>query len=89
MENSKGITDKEYIEKWVSMLKVFNTIIKDNPPVEKVKKSLEDLIQSASITPLLTGAQKDGIVSRCQNYMNGTYGVNKIKSNYIKENDKP
>jgi hypothetical protein len=76
------IKDAEYIAEWRSMLNVFNTIIEKKPNPEKVKNDLAALCESAKNTIFLTGAQKDGIVARCRNYSNGTYGVNKIKDAY-------
>jgi len=82
-EQKKRITDTEIIAEWRSMLNVFAETIKGNPPVEDVKEDLEQLMEEAKNTFLLTGAQKDAIVARCRNYINGTYGVNKTKTEYI------
>lgn len=83
MEGTKVITDEMRITKWRAMLGTFEKIIKGFPSVQSVKEDLEALSESAKNTNLLTGAQKDAIVARCRNYINGTYGVNKTKTEYI------
>ena len=70
------VKDEQYIATWVNMLGIFKEIIKDNPPVSKVKDELLELSEAAKTTFLLTPAQKSGIVERCANYINGTYGKN-------------
>lgn len=70
------IKDEQYIAKWVSMLSLFKETIKDKPPVSEVKEDLLELAEEAKTTFLLTPNQKSGIVERCTNYINGTYGKN-------------
>jgi hypothetical protein len=82
------ITDEQYNSTWRAMLKVFHGIIAGTPPVEKVKKSLLDLCQSAENTNLLTGNQKAGINGRCQSYINGTYGLDPMKKEYMDSKSK-
>lgn len=77
------ITDKMRNDKWDSMLKVFSAIIKGNPNPEKVKDKLTTLSDSAVNTNLLTPRQREGIVGRCRNYINGKYGVDAIKDAYL------
>lgn len=74
------ISDEQYIAKWVAMLNIFQTIIKDEPPIESVKEKLLKLSDAASNTTLLTSAQKRGITERVDNYLNGTYGKGLAKT---------
>lgn len=75
-EQEKKVTDDQYIAEWQSMLRIFKGIIKESPKPESVKTELEELIEEAKLTLYLTPAQRNGIVERCQNYLNGTYGRN-------------
>lgn len=68
------IKDEQYIAKWVSMLNIFKGLVKDNPPISNIQDELEELIEEAKLTVYLTPNQKSGIVERCANYINGTYG---------------
>lgn len=72
--------------KFKLMLREFEAIIDKWPPVEKVKQQLLDLAESTTLTNVLTARQSDAIHGRCTNYINGTYGSNKIKEGYIKTN---
>lgn len=76
-------SDADIIAEWRSMLGAFETIIEKKPQPEKVKDNLMSLSEAATLSARLTGAQKDGIVARCRNYMNGSYGLNSIKSGYM------
>lgn len=84
--NDTIVTDAKINEKWQSMIKVFKAITDSNPPVEKVREKLVALKESATNTALLTPRQREGITDRCNNYLNGTYGVNSIKEEYMKNN---
>lgn len=75
-ETTPKIKDAQFIAEWRSMLNMFAETVKNNPPVEKVRKDLEELMEAAKLTIYLTGAQKDAIVARCRNYINGSYGKN-------------
>lgn len=85
-EQKKRITDADILAEWRSMLNTFAETIKGNPPVEDVKEDLEELMDMAKNTFLLTGPQKDAICARCRNYINGVYGVNKVKTDYLNKN---
>lgn len=76
MEQETRVTEKECTEQWVSMLNIFKDLTKDNPSAKAVKDELLELIEEAKNTILLTPAQKCGIIERCKNYMNETYGRN-------------
>ena len=81
-------SDAEIIAEWRSMLSAFETIIEKKPSPEKAKDSLMSLSEAATLSARLTGHQKDGIVTRCRNYMNGSYGVNKTKTDYMNNQPK-
>lgn len=68
------ITDDMYIAKWRGMLKIFHDLIEDTPPVSKIKDELLELSEEAKNTFHLTPNQKRGIMERCSNYIDGTYG---------------
>ena len=82
------IKDAQYLAEWRSMLDTFAGMIDKNPPVEKVKDDLLELMEAAKNTFYLTGAQKDAICARCRNYINGVYGKNKQKDDYIESQSK-
>lgn len=70
------VTDEQYITEWRSMLSMFKGIIKEISKPEIVKAELEELIKEAKLTNYLTPAQRNGIIERCNNYINGIYGKN-------------
>lgn len=80
------ITDEMRTNEWRTMLKAFDALTEKKPPVEKVKEDLLGLKEAAMNSARLTGAQKDGIVARCNNYINGTFGTGAIKEEYMKNN---
>lgn len=79
------IKDAERNAKFSSMLNVFATIIDGNPAPDKVRGKLESLKESCKNAGILTFRQSDAIISRCDNYLNGTYGVDKIKEAFFKQ----
>ena len=70
------IKDEQYIAKWVAMLSMFKELTEKKPPVSEIKEQLLELAEESKTTFHLTPAQKSGIVERCANYINGTYGKN-------------
>ena len=54
------------------LLDKFHFLTKNSPESSSIKKQLNELIQEATTT-LITGHQRDAIISRCHNYLNGTY----------------
>ena len=90
MENNEKksvvIKDEERNAKFSSMLKVFNSIIDGNPSTDKVRDKLNSLKESCANAGILTYRQSDAIIARCDNYLNGTYGVDKVKDAFLKQN---
>jgi len=84
MDTEKKIKDSERNAKFDSMLKIFAEIIDGNPPIDKVKDELVELKEACQSTGLLTLRQSDAIIGRCNNYLNGTYGVDKVKDIFFK-----
>lgn len=80
------IKDVEYIAEWRSMLNIFSETVEGNPPVSEVKEDLLAIMEAAKNTFYLTGAQRDAICARCRNYINGVYGLNKVKDDYLNKN---
>lgn len=75
-EQKEHVTDEMCITEWRTMLNSFKEIIKDRPPINKVKGELEELMDLAKTSGRLTARQSEGIYERCQNYLNGSYGKN-------------
>ena len=67
------------------MLSKFHRIIEKAPPVKDVKDSLEKLNELAKISPHLNLRQKDAVMERCKNYINGEYGMSKKKQIFMDE----
>ena len=82
-ETTPAIKDVDILAEWRSMLDTFAGIIDKNPPVEKVKDDLLELKEAAKASNLLTGLQVSAICTRCDNYINGVYGKNKTKDEYM------
>lgn len=78
----KMVDDTECIAEWRRLLKAFKIIIEGSPNPESVKKELEDLKEAAKISLHLTFHQKDAIIARCDNYMNGEYGNTKANIDF-------
>lgn len=76
MEQTKrNLTDEEVNEKFRTMLRAFNSLIKDQPAASKVKEELQKM-QSEAMKSNLTSRQISAIYERCANYLNGSYGQN-------------
>lgn len=83
MADKKTVTDEEQGVIFKAMLRTFEEIIDKAPVISKVKQPLLDLAERAGKAPL-TARQADAIYGRCMNYINGTYGVDRIKEEYAK-----
>jgi hypothetical protein len=81
--NNQKPTDTEINAKWTSMLKMFHKIIDGNPAPEKVKEKLMELQDIAKNAAILTVRQVEGIYMRCQNYMDGNWGTNSKRADYM------
>lgn len=64
------------------MLKAFNNMVADMPPVSKIKNDLLELRATAIISHELNVRQRDAITARVDNYINGEYGNNLKKAEY-------
>jgi hypothetical protein len=64
------------------MLRAFNGIVEKKPSAEKVKGELLELKEQASISNELNIRQKEAIMDRVDNYLNGNYGNTKVDSNF-------
>lgn len=64
------------------LLRGFDEIITDYPPIPKVEKSLTDLIEGATLDNDLSFWQKDAVIARCKNYLKGEYGDQVKKDDY-------
>jgi hypothetical protein len=63
------------------MLMDFKEMIENDPPAEKIAEKLFKLKEDAKINPELNLRQREAIISRCDNYLNGTYGKTKTEEN--------
>lgn len=68
------------------MLSKFNRIIENDPPASKVENDLIKLSEFAKNSIHLNLRQKDAVMARCSNYINGTYGRTKSKENLNYQN---
>lgn len=87
-EQEVNVIDSKNISEWKGMLGEFESLTSKNPEPEKVKPELLKLKEKAQTSTSLTYRQIDGIISRCDNYLNGTYGKDPIKEAYIKSQNK-
>jgi len=78
------VTDEDRNRKFKTMLRAFESIIHDKPAPETVKQDLLDLSETCRETGILNARQVDAIHCRCMNYIDGSYGKNSIKSEYMK-----
>lgn len=72
------ITDAEYNSNWDAMLKMFHQLVNQ----KAIKDEYEALKGLAKNTIALTPRQREGIIERCNNVINGEYGHTK-KSSHI------
>lgn len=70
------------------LLAAFNKLIDDQPPVAKVKDELLEIKASALASVELNSRQIDAVVARCNNYINGEYGVSEKKKQFMAEQKK-
>lgn len=59
----------------------FNKLVENNSPRQKVEKQLMELKEKAENMSALSFRQKEAIIVRCTNYLNGTYGNTKTSQN--------
>lgn len=60
----------------------FNTLVEDAPPVNKIKKQLDELRAIASSRGEFSARQLEAILARISNYEAGTYGKSKTEEHY-------
>jgi hypothetical protein len=63
--------------KWQELLAQFKGAIHNSPPPADVIDCFRDIKKEAVNSGLLTARQIEGIVARCDNYLNGEYGNSK------------
>lgn len=76
MSEKEEVKDEQCIATWRAMLNLFHNLIEGNPKSGSIKTDLEELKEEAKNNAFLTGAQRAGIIDRCENYLNGSYGRN-------------
>ena len=64
------------------MLMDFHEMIADAPAMSKIEDKLLGLRKDAEINPELNLRQKEAIIARIDNYINGTYGNTKRPEHY-------
>lgn len=60
---------------WDDMLSEFKKITDGNSEKSKIQKQLQELQQSAKTSSRLNARQRDGIISRCNNYLSGNWKI--------------
>lgn len=63
------------------LLRGFHKLVEDMPPVDKVQPELLKLKQAATNSAELTVRQREAVIDRCNNYINGDYGKTKTAEN--------
>lgn len=64
-------------DEFTILLRAFNKLVENNPKPDNIKTELQDLKDSAESSYELNSRQKDAIIARVKNYINGTYGKTK------------
>lgn len=75
-------------DEFTLLLRAFNSLINNYPPLESVKNELLEIKKQAEQSVELNARQKDGIIARIDNYFNGTYGKTKEGIKFNSESDK-
>lgn len=57
-----------------ALLSQFNELVSSTPSVASIKSELAQIRDDAAINPELNLRQKEAIIARVDNYINGTYG---------------
>lgn len=76
----KKLDDQQCCDNWDTFLKVFKKIEQERP--KDYVAQLEKLKTKAQNTVQLTVRQREGIIDRCTNVINGTYGNSKKPEHY-------
>ena len=64
------------------MLVEFNEMVQEMPPIKIIEEPLLTLRAQAETSNELNSRQKDAIIVRVDNYLNGTYGKSKEFFNF-------
>jgi len=72
-KSKKEQITKDYIHPFDVLLRKFNKLIDNAPSVNSVKKELNEISELAKQNHILNFWQKDAILKRCDNYINGSY----------------
>lgn len=64
-------------DEFTLLLRTFNRLVDGNPTPKSISQELEDLKASAETSVELNARQKEAIINRCDNYINGIYGNTK------------
>ena len=79
-------TDQEINAEWTALITEFNSAFEKCPKDINV---LSAIIAKAKLSRKLTNRQTEGIIERCNNLINGTYGVISIhKKAYLEQQTK-
>lgn len=60
------------------LLKEFNDLVDSSPSVKSIESQLKSISEAANLSHELNSNQKNAIIARVDNYLNGKYGK-KIK----------
>lgn len=70
------------------LLAAFNKLIDDQPPVAKVKAELLEIRAAALASSELNARQVSAVIERCDNYINGQYGMSEKKKQFMVDQKK-
>lgn len=69
--STKTLIDNDH---FTLLLRKFNTLVENMPPVANIAPNLADIRQEAIDSNEMNARQKEAITARCDNYTAGTYG---------------
>lgn len=68
--NTENLTPDQF----TLLLRKFNKLVENMPPLDKIKTKLLEIKQEAINNHELNGRQREAITARCDNYIKGEYG---------------
>ncbi len=72
----------ELLNNFECIIENFNKITANQPSVNKIKDKLIEIKSFAANASALTDRQKEAVIARINNYLNGSYGNSKKPEHY-------
>lgn len=82
VKETESVSNEPYFK---VVLKKFNDLVENNPSVSSIKSELLSIREEAINNSELNYRQTEAITARVDNYINGDYGSNRKKNNYIND----